>query len=82
MKEESKQIIKLTTFAVLKTMVFGIAILYQPFAKYKYQRREAFELMDECSVDFDALIRKIRYLKRHGLIREFYEGKKRFIEIS
>lgn len=82
MKPETKEIIRLTSYEILKTLVVGGALVFQPFAKYDYQRKEVREILDEYPVDWGNLVQKISYLKRHGVIREFYEGKKKYIEIT
>lgn len=82
MKEETKEIIKLTSVEILKTLVEGVAILYSsPMTNYRV-KREINHYLSKRSLDRMNFFNKISYLKRRGFIKDFYKSKARYFEIT
>lgn len=82
MKDEAKQIIKLTTKEILLTLFDVPIAALGLFDSRHYYRKSIDEYLEERSVDRISFNQSIQYLRRRGLIRSFLEGNKRFIELT
>lgn len=79
MKEYQKEIVKLTAKEVLCS-VFDLALPF--FSASKVYRASANQYLQEREKERSELLEKIKYLKRHGLIKTFVEGKEKYIEVT
>lgn len=82
MKQEHKEIIKLSAIEVIKSVAEGVSLFALPFAKNWKTKREIRAFLGERSIDRQDFSRKIYYLKRRGLIRELVEGKEKYYELT
>jgi len=79
MKKSSKKIIKLTASQIL----INITKLGVPFfTKSSTYSVSAKKFADELEAEESEIKSKIQYLKRHGYIEDFVEGKERYYEIT
>jgi len=80
MKDEQKEIIKLTT---AKFAVGFFEITMSPFFKasniYKQSTKK---LLEQSRYDREEINQRISYLKRMGYIRSFIEKKERYLELT
>lgn len=64
------------------TLVEGVAMVYKPPTRDYRVRKSINGFLTKRSIDRRNFFQKVSYLKRHGVIREYCEGKERFIEIT
>jgi DNA-binding transcriptional regulator PaaX len=82
MEKETREIIKLTMYEILKTLAEGAAIFAVSFEKDWKKKREFENWLAERKSNRSGFNRKIYYLKQKGYIRRFYEGKEAYIELT
>jgi len=79
MKRYQKEIIKLTAKEVLLS-IFDLALPF--FESSNIYRASARKFRDEMNFGRENYVEKIKYLKRHGLIETFVEGKDKYYEVT
>ncbi|OGD65794.1 hypothetical protein A2215_01090 [Candidatus Berkelbacteria bacterium RIFOXYA2_FULL_43_10] len=82
MEKETKEIIKLTVYEILKALGEGVAIFAVSFEKDWKKKREFENWLVERKSDRSEFSRKIYYLKQKGYIRRLYEGKEVYTELT
>jgi CRISPR-associated endonuclease Cas2 len=82
MKKETKEIIRLTTFEILGGITDAAVWLSGLSARKKVTRKMLCQYWQNREVDKADFAKKIWRLKRQGMIREFYEGKEKYYEIT
>lgn len=82
MRQEKKEIIKLTSAKLLLTMFEVIEATAKPFFKASsVYRRSISEYNKNSKFDKTEINERIQYLKRIGFIKTFVENKEKFVEL-
>ena len=79
MKQYKKDIIKLTANEVLNA-IFDLAIPF--FESDRKYRISAKKYREERSIEHSNFSERLSYLKRHGLVETFVEGKDQYYELT
>jgi predicted transcriptional regulator/CRISPR/Cas system-associated endoribonuclease Cas2 len=82
MEKETKEIIKLTSKEILLRFLDVFEIFDKGFSKSFQKRIEIDDYFQERELDKANFSKKIRYLRKAGLIRKFYESKEAYIELT
>jgi len=83
MREEKREIIKLTSAKFLLTLFNAVELIAKPFFKASSMYRESVKEFEKNNdFDIDEINERIHYLKRMGFIKTFVERKERFVELS
>lgn len=83
MKDEKKEIIKLTSAKFLLTLFNAVELTAKPFFKAsRIYRQSVNDYNKNNDFDIDEIKERIHYLKRMGYIKTFVEKKEKFVELS